>query len=83
MEAFKLNTQPLNPCYKGPRYEKTKYVKYVPIDSYIQRPFSLGCIVGKIFGYEVSEASYILAVYTDASNDPMARNVVDLVDETL
>ena len=43
----------------------------------------MGCIVGKIFGYEVSEVSYILAVYTDASIDPMARNVLDLVDETL
>ena len=83
MEAFKLNTQPLNPCNKGPRDEKAKYVKYVHIDSYTQRLFSLGCIVGKIFGYEVSEVSYILAVYTDASIDPMARNVVDLVDETL
>ena len=39
--------------------------------------------MGKIFGYEVSEVSYILAVYTDASIDPMARNVLDLVDETL
>ena len=39
--------------------------------------------MGKIFVFEVSEVSYIQAVYTDASIDPMARNVLDLVDETL
>ena len=37
----------------------------------------------KIFVYEVSEVSYILAVHTDASIDPMVRNVLDLVNEAL
>ena len=65
---------------QGTKGEKTKYVT---IDSYLERPFfELHC-EKDFFGYEVSEVSYVLAVYTDALSDPMARNVLDLVDETM